>query len=165
MSIASVITQGFGSFGTVNLVVTDGYGSGEAAPEPPAAAAGPTPAGRSSGRREQERRRYFLPDGTLVWATASEIDYLLRKFLVKEEPTPVSRGRRTKIVRTPAAEIEIEWRRADTAGAPAYAAVLPPQITWAPDPAELAAAMRMFQTMVEQKRLAEEEFAALLLLL
>lgn len=45
MSAGTVITQGFGAFGSVALVVTDGYGVGAAvvespAPAPPAAVAG-----------------------------------------------------------------------------------------------------------------------------
>lgn len=34
MAIGPVVTQGFGSFGSVNLVVTLGYGIGEAAATP-----------------------------------------------------------------------------------------------------------------------------------
>lgn len=51
MSASTVITQGFGTFGTANLVITDGYASG--AGEPPAPPVDiQTPAGR-------KRRQYY----------------------------------------------------------------------------------------------------------
>ena len=55
MSTATVVTQGFGTFGTVNLVVTDGYGVGEA-PEPEPEVVTP-----SGGKGDNRRKTLHLP--------------------------------------------------------------------------------------------------------
>lgn len=55
MSTATVVTQGFGTFGTVNLVVTDGYGVGEAEPEPEVVAP------RGGKGDNQKRKTLHLP--------------------------------------------------------------------------------------------------------
>lgn len=59
MSIATVITGGFGSFGSVNLVITDGYSAGDAPPEP-------TPDPVIGRRRRTRRYRRTFPDPAIT---------------------------------------------------------------------------------------------------
>lgn len=152
------------AFQDVGFQNSDG-GGGQ--PQPPAAPAGPTPAGRGSSGRHETRRRYVLPDGRMVTATESEISYLLRKFLVTEETkiTPRSGGRRYKksVIRTPVVieDADIEWRRLMDTQEPVYAPVLPRGIVWSPSPEDLQSALA---ALTARKR-AEDEYAAVILLL
>jgi hypothetical protein len=147
LSVASVISHGFGSFGTVNLVVTDGYGSGEAPPEPPVVVVGGSaPAGRSTPSR---RRRYVMPDGTQILATEIEALELLRTFARKDEPLPQEpktrsekRRVRNRQPQSVPAEIEaadIEWRSLPDVAEPLYMPILPPGVRFEPIPEELRA--------------------------
>lgn len=53
MTVATVITEGFGNFGTVNLTITEGYGASSTPPSPPP----PPPAIEQSSGAGGRRRR------------------------------------------------------------------------------------------------------------
>jgi hypothetical protein len=79
-------TAAGGGFGTSHppigyLAFNDGATPSDVEPEPE-----PTPSAATGGGRMPRRRRYLLPDGTLIWATLGEIQELLESFIEAEAP-------------------------------------------------------------------------------
>lgn len=82
MSAAAVITEGFGSFGSVALVVTQGFGT--AAPPPP----NPPPTVVTAGGKS---RKWYRVGNRVYKATEQELRQILEALVIEEvepEATP-----------------------------------------------------------------------------
>ena len=87
MSISTVITLGYGSFGTTGFVITLGYGTSGVAPPTPTPTTTPdTGAGRGKGGRKKRIRIVFRINGEEVEANSLEAVLEIIKEAKREIP-------------------------------------------------------------------------------
>lgn len=97
-------------------------------------------------RRGPNRRRFILPDGTIVWATFAEIEELLSQLVEVEEPKKKPRKRSQRAPEQPLVVWEaIRYEKLSDASVETLRPVLPPLMSWGPDRAKLETAVRAFK--------------------
>ena len=109
-----------------------------------------------AGGRKPKRRRYLLPDNTLIWATGDEILEILEQFVEVEQPKPKTRKQKRKAKHEPFVPIAIKFEPLPDFAEPVYRPVLPPLKL-----ADLAKLKRKVELL---KRRIDDEEAILLLL-
>lgn len=158
MSIGPVVTRGFGSGGSIPLVVTRGYG-GAAAPEQAVVAPTTTPAGAPV----RNRRRYIMPDGTILYATTQEAYEWLRQYTrAVDEPAPAKPSERKQRIVMPRIELErrdVRFVPATDSIAGTYKAVISERFVYRP-PDE---ATRHAQERINRMRADDEAILVLTL--
>lgn len=120
-----------------------GASVGGGVPEPEAVVRGG--GGWFKQRSQPKRKRYLLPDGTLVWATREEIQAILEQFVepeIEKPALPLTKRQKRK-AKKEAPFVPIQWEElgfepVKDVQVETFRPVLPKGAIWAPDPRKLA---------------------------
>jgi hypothetical protein len=113
------------------------------------AVAADAPAAAVAGGRP--RKRYLLPDDTLVWATPYEINEILEQFVQVEQPKPKTKKQKRKARHEPFVPIHIEFVPLPDFSTPTYRPELPPLMFWKPDLKAMKARAEMLRRRIDDE--------------
>lgn len=175
MAIGPVVTRGFGSFGSVNLVVTRGFTASVALGPGPSfgcgifdplafdtdcqvAVAEQVTGGNWLLPKKKRRRVFILPDGRRVLCDWNELEDLVEKYATGIKPSKA--GQPAVLVQSESSRAGLDEESAEKFPDEPLKLVLPKRSKWARNDAAYNAAIAMF---VERELEEDEEDLMLLI--